>query len=358
MKTQSSTKFLAFVFFGFWAFFFLMMSLGNPVNKILCSEKLSTWTLTESGYYYYEGPVYGVLCSDYEPSSTVKIKAGSDRWPHEEFTVNEQLSKFYLFMIILISGYAYQTFKKPVEINISICFLILGLTMYLSESNMISNNPQLFLAPVILLCTFYMLFKNKSFSTIFLVLLGFFIISGGILLDFTHQHAIIKSYVPAQYLSLMERFGEETFDVLGIAVVCFSVVFCFLEPIKKFTKNNIGGVLSLLISAGLITIGNGFSHFEYHPGRKLQLLAFVLSFSGWIGLMLTNKLFSKKDIQLYILNEKLYYAFIFILFVMLPTVYGVKNDDLISIILWAPILIFITVNLYRKHPLLLRKDAR
>lgn len=343
MKQPCSIKKLTLLFIGFWAFFLICMSLEQPTNKILCNKNLSTWTITDA--WNAKGAVFDApLCSE------LIISADPYHRPKGEFTVPEQLSKFYLFLIILISAYAYQVLKKPLEIKTSIGLFTLGLTMYLSESNMISNAPQLLFAAIIVPFTFYQLAKNKAWMTISLICLGFLIISGGILTDFIHQYPNITSYIPAQIPSLLETIGEEKFDVIGIAVLCLSVIFHFLKPLGGFVKNNIRGTFCTIISAGLITSGNGLIHYEYFPGQKLQLLAFSLSLSGWIGLMLTNKYVGKKDTALYILNKEYFYTFIFLFFVMLPLICGIRHYTLISFILWFPLLTFIAVNLYYKHP--------
>ena len=59
-----------------------------------------------------------------------------------EYTVGEQLSKLYLFTIVLVSVLSYRILTDATKIKLSISFLLLSLIMYMSESNMITEEAQ------------------------------------------------------------------------------------------------------------------------------------------------------------------------------------------------------------------------
>jgi len=349
MTKKHSAKSICIVFIGFWILFLLLMSMERPVHEVLCSESLSTWGFTRTDYK--EGKVHKSLCSKYISAGNLK-NADPLRRPKSEYRVDEQLSKFYLFIMILISLYSYQFVHDSGKAKIGICFFVLGLTMYLSESNMITTHTQPLFAFIILSFTFYFLIQNKSWLTIFILLFGLLSIFGGYMLDLIYDGRIHKLLVPSQLSLILKNIGEERFELIGIAATCLSAMIYFLNPMKKFAKNNMKGILSLIISSGLIAVGNGYLHFQYEPGRKLQLFGFFLSASGWLGLILTNKILREKDALLKLVPKDVYYVVMFVLFVLLPTIYGESNRDLISIILWLPTIVLFAVYLTRRHPAL------
>lgn len=56
-----------------------------------------------------------------------------------EYTVYEQLQKIYLLVLLLMAVYSYISTKELIKIKSSICYIILGIVLYLSESNMITE---------------------------------------------------------------------------------------------------------------------------------------------------------------------------------------------------------------------------
>ena len=113
---------------------------------------------------------------------------GTFRFIHMEYWPFEQLSKYYLLLTILISAHSYITQHLRSRIKLSICFLLIGLLMYLSESNMISQNAQPLFGLIIISYTFYLLLKYHEWKVILLLLLGCLALAMGSVIDILHDY--------------------------------------------------------------------------------------------------------------------------------------------------------------------------
>lgn len=309
---------LGAVITGFWVLFFFFTVLEIPIHKILCSEYLASFNLCE-----------------FEPFVR----------PRSEYTVGEQLSKYYLFVVMLVSILSYRILKDPLKLRISISFLILGLTMYLAESNMIREKVQPLFGLLIFAYTFYLLIKGRLWLVSFLLFLGGFMISGGALKD-------LELSMLEQVTGFLNALpGEERLEVIGIACVCLAVIVCFLDVISQFTQNNAKGTFLFLATSGMITVGNGFLHFQYRPSARLTMIfPLLLTMIGFLGFMYTNKYVNKQNMRLALVNEDFLYLFILFFFVVLPTVFE-RNNIVTSVFLWFPVMTFLALYLYHRHPL-------
>ena len=96
-----------------------------------------------------------------------------------EYTMAEQLAKFYLFIIVLISVLSYQVSKQANKIKLSISFLMLGLIMYMSESNMITENTQPIFGYIIVVSISIFLLHGRYWFSIVLLIVGCIMVSCG-----------------------------------------------------------------------------------------------------------------------------------------------------------------------------------
>ncbi|MGH9322336.1 MAG: hypothetical protein ACRD3V_20930 [Vicinamibacteria bacterium] len=88
---------------AFWISFLILLALENPLNSIVR------------------------LALSAAPS---------------EYGLLEQLSKYYLFLIIMVAIRAYQVAGHPEMVKLTLAIMMLGLSMYLAEGNMITNRTQ------------------------------------------------------------------------------------------------------------------------------------------------------------------------------------------------------------------------
>jgi len=313
----------AVVISGFWLLFFFFAVLESPINQVLSSEYLASLGLRSAGPFIH-------LRSEYQ--------------------VGEQLSKYYLFVVMLISILSYRIVKDPLRLKMSIGFLILGLTMYLAESNMILEIVQPIFGLLIVGCVVYFLLKGRLWLVLFLLLLGSFLISNAVIIDLLHEQEVIKPYVPEQATIFLNALPTEgRLEVIGIACVTLAVIISFLDVLAQFTQNNVKGTFWILFTSGMITVGNGFLHFQYRPRLRLVTLALLLTMIGFLGLMYTNKYVNKQNMRLTLVNEDSFYLFIFFFFVVLPTVFG-RNHYVTSVFLWLPTMTLLALYLYYHHP--------
>lgn len=308
---DSQLKHTVAIILGFWLIYFLFYLLETPLHTFLKS-------------YLY------VLKSEY--------------------TVDEQLSRFYLFIIVLISVISYQVSNKPSKIKLSISFLLLGLILHMSENDMITNNTQPIFGLIIIFCTGMFLLRVHSYFSFTFFIVGFMVIGVGVADDFVTEQESIRSLLPTYISDLFLITREESFDVIGAAFLCLSTIVCFHVPLRNFVAKNKKGTLLMLLSSGMITVGNGLMHWKSTPNNKLHLVGLVTTISGFLGLMFICKIINKKDATLKLVTEKLFYFLVFLFFVLLPSIHG-RARSWTAVLLWIPSMFFLAVYLWRCHPI-------
>ncbi len=307
---QSSQLFRrqAGVFISFWALFLLLASLQSPIHEMI--------------------------------RSVLDLRS--------EYRVYEQLSKYYLFLIVLLAIAAYTRAREISRLRASLGFLLLSTILYLAESNMITENVQLLFGPLVLGATLLFLARERAWLVILLLGIGFGVMFGGIVVDFAHEHEAVAALIPPVVTPLLTP--EELLDVIGQGFVCLAAIFYFFGDVLATFRDDALATLVLLLSAGLITVGNSFSHWQYQPGTKLEALALFLSLVGFVGVVLANRRFRSHDVALALPRENGFYLFVWIIFVTLPTMFG-GIDDFASVVLWSPMFAGFVWYLYTRHPL-------
>lgn len=294
---------------GFWLIFFLFYLSGDPYHEFL--------------------------------RNYITIRA--------EYTIVEQISKFYLFVIVLISVLSYQASTEATKIKLSISFLFLGLILYISESNMIPEIIQPVFGVIIFFSTCILLFRVRSWVSIFFLLVGFLMIGTGLVSDIVNERKTISSILPSLLLYLFDPSFEEYYDTLGIAFLCLSAILCFQDILQDIIKRKKKVTLLILLASGMISFGNGFLHYQYRPSAELHCISLLVTISGFLGLVFLAKGSSKKHATFTLVTEELFYIFIFVFFVMLPSLHGVAYRDC-ALFLWLPTMFFMAVYLWRRHP--------
>ncbi|MHC4843947.1 MAG: hypothetical protein ACYTEE_09120 [Planctomycetota bacterium] len=266
-----------------------------------------------------------------------------------EYTMGEQLAKFYLFIIVLISVLSYQASKQGNKIKLSISFLMLGLIMYMSESNMITENTQpIFGFIIVASCSIFML-RVRSWLSLGLLIIGFIMVACGSIIDLAHEKEIVNSLLPPFIYHLLDFTKEDHYETLGIAFLCLSSILCFQFTLLDFLKRNKNMTLLILLTSGTIAFGNGFLHWHYSPSWKTHLAALLITISGFLGLWFFTKSSSKKNAIFELVTEEWFYIFIFVFFVVLPSLHGRARSGT-DLFLWLPTMFFLGVYLWRHHP--------
>lgn len=265
-----------------------------------------------------------------------------------EYRAYEQLSKYYLFLIILVATAAYSRSASVSRLRTSLAFLLLGTVLYLAESNMITEKVQLLFGPVVLGATLLLLYRECAWLPVFFLCAGTVVMFGGVMSDFASERKAIAALIPAGVMAVIDN--EEIFDVMGQGLICLAAIFYFLDEVAVITRRDKLAVLVLLLASGFVTAGNSFSHYQYRPGDKLEGLALLLSLGGLIGIVIANRRMRRRKMELALPTERGFYLFVWVLFMMLPTMFG-GTDDLASVVLWSPTLIVFVAYLYAHHSL-------
>jgi len=263
-----------------------------------------------------------------------------------EYSIFEQLSKFYLFIILLVSVFSYRVLNEPTKIKLSISILLLSLSMYMSESNMLTEKTQPIFGLIGVAYVSFFLLRSRSWLSLIIFIIGITFISCGSLNDLIGENESISSLLPTFTSPVLHITSEERFELIGVAFITLSTILCFRVPLRHFIANNTEGILLILFSAGMITTGNGFLHYQYRPGEKLYIIALTMTIVGFLGLVLATKNIKKMFPSLTLVTADVFYLFIFFFFVVLPSIHGYERSST-AILLWLPFMIFIAIYLWR-----------
>ena len=159
-----------------------------------------------------------------------------------EYRSSEQLSRYYILITILVSIHSYATQHLRSRVKLSICFLIFGVALYLSESDMIKVTAQPVLGFIILPYTFFLLARNREWIVFFLLSIGCVIFSITALNDFVWDNMVAGT---AEFITLLpvpiyDSLGsinfEEKLEPIAAAFVCLSIIIYSIESLTKFSK--------------------------------------------------------------------------------------------------------------------------
>ena len=273
-----------------------------------------------------------------------------------EYRITEQLSKYFLLLTILISVHSYVTQNLRKRVKLSICFLLLGLVMYLSESNMIAEVLEPYFGVILFMCTFFFLVRNREWVPFLLLFLGCTAISLGVITDIAHDITrfgrtdFIERILPEPILNYLWRYPEEAFDVLGAAFVCLSIINYTIESLINLFKNNKYTSFGFLATAGMIAVGNSFLHYQQKPSLELTCYSLTLTIVGFLGLIKISRNINMKNTVIGLPTLERFSLFIFLFFVVIPAVFGAENSIVLSLVLWLPTISFIGFFLYFEHP--------
>jgi len=265
-----------------------------------------------------------------------------------EYTIREQLSKFYLFIIILVSAFSYRVSTHPSMIKLSISFLALSFVMYMSESNIIIEKAQPIFGLLGIAFTGFFLFRLRSRLSLSAFVVGFALVSFGSLVDILHENEFIKSIFPGTVSDLLHIMSEEWYEVSGIAFICLAAILSFRSPLLDFIENETKASMLILISSGIMTLGNGFLHYQYKPTEALFSIALALTLIGFSGLVYSTRSIEYSFPKTNAITRKSIYLCVFFFFVLLPATHGTARFSA-ALLLWLPSIIFVATYLWRCH---------
>ena len=272
-----------------------------------------------------------------------------------EYRPSEQLSRYYILITILVSIHSSATQHLRSRVKLSICFLIFGIALYLSESDMIVVTAQPVFGFIILSYTFFLLARNREWIVFFLLSIGCVIFSITALNDLVWDY---KSGSNIEFITLLpvpiyDCLGsinfEEKLEPIAAAFVCLSIIIYSIKSLTKFFQNNKYTTFCILFSAGMIVMGNSYLSWKHNPDTKLTLIALTLTIIGIFGLIKTSRAAIKEYTVIDLPTLESFSLFLLSFFVILPAVFG-RSNNIISFVLWLPITIFFGIFLYSQHP--------
>ncbi len=269
-----------------------------------------------------------------------------------EYTVNEQLSKYFVFIALLISVFAYERLTNPLDLKISIGFICFSISLYCAESNMISGTTQPIFGFLYLAYTLPLLIAARAWKVIAFQGLALTLMGVGFFGDFVIKHQAFFSANMPLAVTILGNSRDELYEVLGLASISLSVALCFLEPLSDFVSKNKLGTTMILISAAFVTSGNSFMHYSYHPGTRLVLAGLALSLTGLAGLLLSYRHLNAKALRFPPLISPEYSGvLLFVLFILLPMIHGGHHPHIVSLFVWLPFILLIAYHLFRQKQL-------
>jgi hypothetical protein len=267
-----------------------------------------------------------------------------------EYTIGEQLSKFYLFIIMLVALHLYRTSKTPSKVMIGLLFFLFAFVMYLSESNMVVEIVQPLFGVIFLPLILFLLLQTRSFGVIFALILGFMMLAGGAFIDFMKDSETLQGILPSAVVT-SPLIREEIWEIIGYGLIGYAVLAHFYEDIRAFVRNNVAGTVLLLLASGMLASGNSFLHWQYSPGLRVQSVALTMTLIGFAGLAISNRYLIKPNDRIRLITEESFYLFLFAFFVMLPIVFG-NSNIIVSLLLWLPSILLAGYFMMNHHPLL------
>jgi len=272
-----------------------------------------------------------------------------------EYEISEQMSKYFVFLGVLISINLYSVSDRLDDIRLSICFMVFCLVMYLAESNMITNTLQPLFGVILLPYIFTILARNRSWIPFLSLVLACNLIMVGVLIDFVLDSQagrapdLITTLLPSSVVDIASSMEEETFEPVGAAFICYSVAVYSINPLQRVFRKGKYVILGFLIASAMIAIGNSFLHWMVAIGRVQTFAAVSLCIMGGVLLSVVINRVNRPRIIVGMPSQREVLTFIAYFFVVLPSIFGRVNDTL-SLVLWFPLVVYIGMLLFVNHP--------
>lgn len=266
-----------------------------------------------------------------------------------EYTFSEQLVKALLLGIMQLAFFGYIFGKKYNKIGISITFLIFALCLYLSESNMITEDTQPFFGLILIVMIGHFSIRLRAWSCIVFLALAVTLIAGSSLLDKISDLPKQEIDQLGQVVSPLFKVGaqEEKVEILGVGMLFLSAITLFIDDLYIFLKGVDKRQYLLLVGTLCLAVGNGFLHYQYMPSNTTYMTGLTLSIFGVLALLPcyrnVNVGWGEQDVSF-----KIICCFTTAFFVILPGTFG-QARNIQSLLIWVPTFVMIGWCLRASH---------
>ena len=247
---------------------------------------------------------------------------------------------------------AYRNEEDSSRIALGITLLLFAAAMYFSESNFIEESWQPVFGAVFILATLWQLLKIDVVALLFL-LGGCTAIVMGMAGDFWSDHPEMFGDRSVMFdLGRILYSMEEYMDLWGVALFAYAGLVAFRDILSDFMVKYPGNFVLLVLSAGLVAAGNGFAHWQYHPGQTLTAISTVMALTGLLLMTLVTERQSSLELQFGFFDKSTFYRDCFLIFLVLPVIYGGVSGGL-NLVLWGCFFILSGRYLYKNNPRLI-----
>jgi len=266
-----------------------------------------------------------------------------------EYSLAEQATKLILLIMMAVSIMAYRNEEDPSKIKLSITFCLFAVAMYFSESNFIIELWQPMFGAVFILAALWQMLKTDVVALLFL-LCGCVAIVMGMAGDMWFDHPEMLDDRSVMFdLGRALYVIEEQLDLWGIAFIVYACLVVFRGILTAFAVKYTANLILLFISTGLVAAGNGFAHWQYHPGQIITAAATFMALTGLVVMVLVTERQSDLVLQFGFFDKRAFYRHCFLLFLILPVIYG-GVDGALNLILWVSYFILAWRYLYNNNP--------
>jgi hypothetical protein len=138
-------------------------------------------------------------------------------------------------------------------------------------------------------------------------------------------------------------------DLWGEGFVAYAALYAFRDILSEFARKYPGSLIIIILSAGFIAAGNGFAHWQYHPGQTLRSVSTAMVMVGLLGVVLVTERQSKLDLRIDLFDKHGLYRSCVVIFLVLPIIYG-GLPGVLNLLVWGLCTGMIGQYLVAKHP--------
>jgi hypothetical protein len=228
--------------------------------------------------------VFGALLLSFPLDAPTKVVIELFTPARSEYRIYEQFTKLYLLVCILVAA-AHLTFTRrsgaPFWERVTpASLLLLSTTIYLAESNMMSEAAQPLAGLLFGITTVAGLLRLRSWAALAWIIFAGGLLAVAIIIDaLSHSRPSIDRGPLRDAIPRMIR-AEEHWDLVAMStLVLGTLLACRDGVLDAFRRLTPHWIAIGLVGAVLVTTSNGMMHWEYKPRRTVYMAAIPIAFA-------------------------------------------------------------------------------